>query len=219
MAFRRRYTRRIARRGRKQRWTRWGATNRMRRVIVPTRLPRGMNTGLHHFKRTFQGADINASASGNVLKALTFNFNQMPNPTEFTTLFDQYKINAIKWMAVPNFTGSDLNPSSTTQSIPNMWSVIDHDDAIDPANLNEMLQYPGVKMTRGQQIHSRYFKPSVLADIAGIVATNVKYQQWLNLANITIPHYGVKYYVDQTQANVGSWRTYITLYFSCKGVR
>lgn len=177
-----------------------------------------MNTGVHHFKRVAQISSISASDDGNVLGALEFKFDDIPNKTEFTNLFDQYRINGILVRFIPNFTGSDINPSTTAQSVPNIWTIIDHDDAATPANLNEMMQYPNCKMTRGQNVHKRYFRPSCLVDVAGIT-TGVKFKQWLNMANTNIPHYGLKYHVDQTQAEIGTWRVFVTYFFSCKGVR
>lgn len=219
MAFRRRYRRPSSRARRYTRKrSRWGAGANMLSVR-PTRLPRGMNTGVHHFKRVAQLSAINASAAGNVLGAYSFQFDDIPNKTEFTNLFDQYRINGISIRLVPNFTGSDLNPAGSVVAVPNIWSIIDYDDSVSPANLNEMLQYPNCKMTRGQSIHKRYFRPSCLLDVAGIT-TGVKFKQWINMANTNIPHYGFKYHIDQLNTGpVGTWRVFVTYFFSCKGVR
>jgi len=187
--------------------------------LRPTSLPRGMNTGVHHFKRVFHGTDINAATAGNVLGGLAFQFNQLPSYTEFTNLFDEYRINGIKIQLIPNFTGADLNPTTSAVSVPNIWSIIDHDDSTSPANLEELLQYPNCRMTRGSRTHTRFFRPSCLIDVAGIT-TGVKFKQWINLANTNIPHYGFKYFIDQMNTGpVGTWRVFVTYYFSCKGVR
>lgn len=190
------------------------------RRLAPTRLPRGMITGVHHFKRTFQGSGISAAAAGNVLGALTFKFNQIPNYTEFTNLFDEYRINMIKVEFVPNFTGSDVNPATTAVAVPNFHTVIDHDSAASPANLDELLQYPNYKRTRGQSIHKRIWRPTVTLDVEGTVSASAKFKQWINCALPALDHYGIKYFVDQvTGGNICTWRTYTTLYFSCRGVR
>jgi len=189
---------------------------RTKRTRVPRPVKRRLN--IHHFKRIYQGSAISASASGNTLGALAFTFNSLPNHTEFSHLFDEYRMNAIRISLIPNFTGSDINPYTTAQSLPNIWSIIDHNDSVAPSTLNELLQYPNCKMTRGNSIHTRVFKPSCLTDVAAITS-GVKYKQWINIADSNIPHYGFKYFVDQTQNNIGTWRVFVTYYFSCKGVR
>lgn len=207
----------IPRRSRRVRRRRavWGS--KTRRLAFPrgARVP-----NLHHFKRVAQLTAINASSSGNVIGSLAFTFSQIPNNAEFTALFDQYRINKIKLQLIPNFTGSDLNPTSSVVALPNIWSVIDYDDNTSPANLNDLLQYPNVRMTRGQRIHTRYWTPAVGTDVGGVASASQKYKQWIDMSTTSIEHYGFKYFIDQLNTGpVGTWRVFATFYFSCKGVR
>lgn len=189
-----------------------------RRRMAVRRL--GVRLNVHHFKRTFIGSDtLTISNAGGVTKGLYFAFQSLPNYTELTSLFDQYRINKIVLKYVPNFTGTDLNPSTSVVTLPNLHSVIDYDDANAPANLNELVQYSTYRMTRGNRVHIRKWTPAVSMDIGGVQSSGVKFKQWIDLADTNVPHYGIKLYLDQGSANVGTFIPYWTVYFSCKATR
>jgi len=197
-------------------------TRRVRRRMPSagrSRIVRPLKDNVHHFKRTFQGADLAISNAGANPGGLSFLFGSLPSVTDFTTLFDQYRINLIKVQFVPNFTGGDLNPAATFQTIPNLHTVIDHDDAATPGSLNVLLQYTSMKMTRGSQTHTRLIKPTTLANIGGVNNVGHRYKTWIDMTQTTIPHFGLKYWIDQSNGTSGTFRSYITYYFSCSGVR
>lgn len=187
-------------------------------------LPRGFNTGVHHFKRTNVLSSITTSitAGVNTHQSFSFKFSDLPNYTEFSTLFDQYRMNKFVIKLVPTITGAEPTSTGAAYSLPNVWSVVDYDDAVDAGNnLISLLQYPNCRMTRGHKIHTRVWRPSVLLDAyTGATEGNtIKFKQWLNMADVTIPHYGLKIWIDQCLGAVMEYRVFFTAYFSCKGVR
>lgn len=198
----------------------------MRRRIG--RLPRRINNDLHHFKRTVELTSIQCAVASNVsidtLGAMQFTLSQLPGVSEFTTLFDMYKINGIKLSFVPAQTGADTNDPSKFMYMPDFWTVIDYDDANTPTK-NDMLQCTGLRMTRGNRTHSRYIKPAVSAEVYRSLTNSSyapKWRQWLDMADTGVPHYGIKYFAHAsgyTSGNQPAWRVYATFYFSCKGVR
>jgi hypothetical protein len=209
MVYRRRPARRPARRPRKY-----------NRRYKRTRVARPLNRGnVHHFKRTFQSADISNLTAGASAGAYAPAFTNLPNNTEFSALFDEYRINKVVVKFVPNFTGSDLNPNASFNSLPNIYTILDYDDNNTPANLDELLQYPNMKMTRGHAIHTRIFTPKVCLDVGGSNAVAPKAKQWLDLSFASIPHYGMKWWLDASGVTTGKYRVFITMYFSCRGVR
>lgn len=209
MVFRRRAARRPTRRPRKN-------FRRYKRTRVARPLAR---LNVHHFKRTFQPSSINNLSAGATAGTYAPQFTNLPNATEFTALFDEYRINKMVVKFVPNYTGSDMNPNATFNSLPNIYSIIDYDDASTPANLDELLQYPNMRMTRSNQIHTRVFTPKVSLDVNGVAGTAAKAKQWLDCNQTTIPHYGMKYWIDAAGVSTGTYRIFITMYFSCRGVR
>lgn len=221
---RRRVYRRKPRRTR-PRTLRTGYIDRFGRRRNLLRMPRGLNIGIHHFKRTQVMASIQTSivAGTNTHQAMSFKFSDLPNYTEFTTLFDQYRMNKFVLKLVPSFTGSEPTSAGAYYQMPNVWSVIDYDDAIDAGNnLISLFQYPNCKMTRGQKVHTRTWTPSILLDAytGGTVGGAVNFKKWLNMGDVNIPHYGIKLWIDQTgTTSPVEYRVFFTAYFSCKGVR
>lgn len=196
---------------------------RSRRSLATYR-PRAIRqvaSGVHHFKRTAKLSDISLNASGATTQGWYFRLADLPNYTEFTALFDLYRFNKIVVRFVPSFTGSDMNPATTSWAIPTFYSAIDHDDAVTPANLDVLMQYPSLRLTRGNRIHTRIFTPAVSTDIftGTTEGSSPKFKAWLNCADATVPHYGLKFYIDQPPSTYGKYQCFVTVYMSMKGVR
>jgi len=213
--------------GYKRKRTSTAARRRTRRKYarVPRRMSR-LSNNVHHFKRTCELAPaIVANSVAAVFGSIQFTLGMLPNVSEFTALYDQYRINKIKVVLVPALTGLDGNPQSTSYYMPNFHSILDYDDSNAPTALSQLMEHPNYRRTRGQRDHKRYFTPAVAAEIyqSGVSTSySQKFKQWLDLASTSVPHYGLKYCVDVGNPAGGTqwaWRQYVTFYFSCKGVR
>lgn len=212
MAYRRRITsRRTVRRRRIGR-------PRIRRRVIGRAL-RSRNT-VHSFSRSQEIGLIQTTSGIATLGKYTFNMGNMTNYSEFTNLFQRFRIVAIKLSIVPVWTENNLVPG-TSFSMPNVHSVVDYDDSTTPGDLNELLQYSNYKRTRGHMVHSRYFKPAIqMAAYETTLATAYvpKWKQWLSTDDFATPHYGLKYYIDAIGAVV-SFRVYAKYYFQCKDLK
>lgn len=193
---------------------------RMRRRIR-TRRPSLKSLKVHHFKRTVALSQISSSNTGLVAGGLTFNLGQLPNSTEFTSLYDMYRINKIAIKFVPAYNSSSVG--TTAEYAPNFHSVIDATDATAPTTTSELFQYGNHRMTRGTQVHTRVFTPASLDFVnatAGSTAGNPTWKQWLSTSASTVEHYALKYAVEQGFTNNAiTWSPYATFYFSCKAVK
>lgn len=178
---------------------------------------RALNT--YHFKRTFAGSPVSSSTSP-VFGAYTLQFSNLPNNSDFTNLFDMYRINKIVVKWVPNHDASEIG---STKGIPDFHSVLDFTDGNAPTSLNEMYEYQSWRMTRGTRIHTRSFIPSVLIDALEITpnqASAPKFKQWISTAQTDVAFLGVKYAVGATTASADvSFTPYVTYYYSCKSVK
>lgn len=213
MAYRRsvgrRRTRRPVRRLRRR-------TTRVSRMRL-----RGLISKVHHFKRTFTLTPL-ASSTATSYGAYNFQFQELPNYTEFQNLYDCYRINKIVMKFVPNHNSSEFG---STKAMCEFNSVLDFNDVTVPTALTQLYEYQNWRMTRGNRIHTRMWTPSVLTVISTTSATNYigdapKYKQWLNTSQADIEHYGLKYAFGATNAAGDVYFTpYITVYFSCKSVK
>jgi len=203
---------------------------RRRRVARPIAAARN----LHYFKRTVRLTDLLASATAltnvPIANAYSFNLNQLPNPTEFTNLFDQYKITGAKLVFTPganNALYSPLSGQSVAFGFNRFMSVIDYDDSSIPASESELMQYNTLKVTPPMRTHTRYLKPKILEALYnGTLSTAYQAARpgWVDVGNPSVPHYGVKVYcaaptiAGSTSSSI-TYNVYLTLYFACKNVR
>ena len=191
---------------------------RRRRII---RRPRLSSLKTYHFKRTFTLPFIQSQTT-TVFGAYAFSFNDLPNSSEFSALFDQYRVNKLVIKFVPNHNSSEVG---STKALMEFNSVLDFNDQTAPTALNQLYEYANWRMTRGNAIHTRVFTPAVLSLVSTTSPTNYqgdqsKWKQWLATSQLDVEHYGIKYAIGATQAAGDMYFTpYVTAYFSCKSVK
>lgn len=150
-----------------------------------------------------------AAASG---YGYTFKLNDLPNPSDFTQLYDQYRIRAIKFQLIPKQGIATVFPPTVLPGqvsiMPKIYSVIDYDDAAPPTSLAEMLQYENCKWTRANRTHSRYFKPAIATEVfqTGITTGyGMRQNAWIDCNSSTVEHYGLKLWVEASTALTPRW--------------
>lgn len=206
-----------------------------RRQLAARHMSRtGIMIQKHAFKRMFKLGTYTASVSAAgvpspISQGFSFAFNQLPGTTDFTTLFDQYKINGIKFSLAPTTTEailSGVSGSSGALGFRRVHTVLDFDDASAPTGENQMLEYQSRKTTNPMQTHSRYWKPTILTEqYRSAVSTAYAPQRnkYLDLTYTDVPHYGLKLYVDAPIYNgvaaAITYEVFVTYYFTCKNVR
>lgn len=123
--------------------------------------------------------------------------DSLPNLTEFTNLFDQWRLKSV--VVRVDVPMGNSNSFQTPIVYPDIFYIADYDDT-GSATLTDIAQYPQM------QIHNfnrdgytpLMFKlsPKPLRDIAGAgISTSygpMSYAPWIRTANMITPHYGVK---------------------------
>lgn len=206
--------RRKARKGVKPRG---GFRHRVRAIGLGYRQP------VQYFKRTrFYNASLTSTfAGGTILQGVPFTLGDLPDVTDFTALYDQYKILGIKVQWLPRGNSSDIGVQG---NMARFFSVIDRDDDAPPASIDQLTQYESLKVTGTQHVHKRYFKPSVRREVAtgiGTTANEVAMSPWIDVTNTNVKHYGIKIAV-QPPANAGISVIYdamVTMYLAFRNVR
>lgn len=180
---------------RRQSYKRSTRTSR-RRSKIKAKMSRKYNTRgqrVYRFKR-FTGT-FGSLAISNIADTLTgynFSLSDLPNSSEFTNLFDMYKINAIKISFVPQVTenissGSLNNPYASSR----FFSCIDYNDSAAPTNIDAIRQYANCKYTPIHKVHTRYiYKPKIL-DTTGFTIS-----PWISTASSSINYFGLKVGVE-----------------------
>jgi hypothetical protein len=183
-------------------------TNGMRR----TRRPRGRNNNtaaksaasnaiitqprykpVVNFSRTVtRGFEIATDGINPTLGAYTFTFDQLPNYTEFTSLFLVYRLNKIKIVWKPEYTElTDAALVSNAVNV-NFNTAIDQTNSNAPGSVDEILQYQSCKSTGITKQHSRNFQPAMITE------SGMPCHCYISCLQPSVRHYGLKYGIPPT---------------------
>lgn len=177
----------------------------------------------YFFTRKCVVGEVASQQTLNTQRNLTFSLNQLPNYSEFTNLFDKYRIHAIKLTFYPRYSGNDLNPVVTPYPIiPKIYSIIDYDDSNNLGSINEALEHPHCKIRLMTKQFSIYLKPRVLSEVyRSAISTSYSSKKcYVDMAQPDTPHYGVKMILDSTGSTaVVTMDIVAKYYFSCMNVR
>lgn len=167
--------------------------------------------------------------------SLQFPFNAIPNPSEFGSLFDAYKITGvlltIKMINNPD-AGQSLNsttPANALNFYPSIWYTADHDDA-GTVSLAQIKEFEKVrhKVLRPNQEVKIMLRPTTLTQTYRTALTTGyqvnKRSVWLDMAQQDIPHYGFKSVIDMEGLVANNTQAYYfkvnaKYYFKCRMAR
>lgn len=144
------------------------------------------------FERTIEGIfDIVCDGINPSVGSINFSLNDLPSSTEFTSLFDQYRIDRVEIEWYPEYT--ELTDAALVSNAVN----VQVNTAIDPVGfapsaVADVLQYKTLVSTGITKQHRRMLKPQYLIDgvlpISAFVSTSSPSLNW----------YGVVYGVAPT---------------------
>ncbi len=201
---------------------------------------RAASQQIYNFKRTVTLRDSSGNAQlitastatdgtkVNIRGGYVVSLQDFAEYTDFTGLFQQYKINKARIDFIPSGNQAEAVVAGTNGYYPGVFqSIIDRDDNITPAFESEMDTSPTLKKTMGTRIHSRTWRPSMLREIYNgeeATAFEVASARWLSTAFPEVPHYGLKIYCPAPQIALGlsaaaSYTVRMTLWFSCKNLQ
>lgn len=161
--------------------------------IVPRSLKKRTEGVTHKISRMVQWSAPSISG-GDTLAAMSFKLSDVPNAGEFTSLFDEYKIEAVKVHFVPTHNSS-TEAATGSKKIPYLITATDNDDATAPASIGVLLQKESAKVHgMFDQMRVRTVKPMAsMALYNGATTGYGSYSGFLDTASPDIPHYGLKY--------------------------
>lgn len=191
-------------------------------------------------KRTFwlENWSPNTATTAGFWRYYQVSMNSMPSVGEFTPLFDQYRINAIKFTFRPrydSFAGNDTVdttlPGVTNQGgtqlhiINDPYSIIGASGTYNSTNLNTFLEQGSVKSYNGNRAVSVYYKPTINKTVDGAAGgNNVERARapFLNANNTSVVHNGFHVFaqdINLTGAFGQSFDVFVTFYMTWKNLR
>lgn len=184
------------------------------------------------FRRTFWSQYFvpTTVSTTNFWQYFSTTFGTLPNVSEYTNLFDSYKVNGVKYTFVPKYTGfngDDATTAGTTNRGNGFVSVINDPRNVTTAtgtygsaSFNAFQELGNSKLHSASRSFSVYYKPFV--DDPMSVGTRRVPCSWLQTSNTAQPLNGFHaYFHDSNFSGVfnQNWDVYITLYFQCRGMK
>lgn len=196
---------------------------RTRPVYVRARRA-NLRRDVHYFKRSFEYTVIDQTTAINGLAfgAWQFNLGNLPAPSEFTNLFDRYMITYVKLYVYLRVTPDAA--ASNVAHYPMMYVVRDYDDTNSPTAISELFQHAKVQrqIIRPDRPATIKLKPATLGLTYNSAVTSTyvpKWRQWIDMANTTVPHYGLKYGLENWACPGTNIIVRGTMWFRCKDTR
>lgn len=169
----------------------------------------------------------------------TPSFDLIKAYSEFTALYDRYKITNVQIQLSLITNPNSANPTNIaaasattyynnpTNWYPKFWYLFDYDD--DSAiSLSVMRERSKVKcfILQPNKLYKINLKPSILVQSYGTAVTTgytPKWNQWVDMANTAVKHYGMKYVVDTQGVDPDNTypfkvRMEYRYFFTCKDV-
>lgn len=135
-----------------------------------------------------------ATSPGYASAAMVFQLSSVPNYTEFTSLFDQFRIRMVKVQFM------FMNQPVSTNNIADQglfYTLLDFDDNTPPTSESEMIQYQNCRVRRPYGTITRLIRPRYLSQTyettlaAGY--TLGKRSAWIDCQDADTYHFGLKW--------------------------
>lgn len=152
--------------------------------------------------------------------SLACSLNLVPSVTDFTNLFDQFRIVKVKYDFFPRLTGNPANGVPGNCSIFHM--AVDHTDVTPPSLETDLLQYDQHRTVQAYKPFSITFKPAPAATYwQGVTASGYgpKAGSWIDCSSGGVQHYGLKYCFSNNSATTTSIDIKATLWLEFREAR
>lgn len=171
-------------------------------------------------KRTVFTTTIINGAVAPTFNALQFKLNDLPSYTEFTNLFEEYRITHIKVMFIPKWMTNNVMQNVNIYN-PFFVYSIDKDDANVPASFNELWQRANAVTRDSLTKFSVSFKPhSASYQYTGAASGYSPSTGFINCDYPAVLYYGLKFGIEQSSAAQYIGYNIITTYtVQFRGVR
>lgn len=179
---------------------------RRRRVRVPRNRFRTRTFGC---RQTVELPNFVILAGTNNFYSYTFQFSDLSQSNNWGSVFDSFRINAVKVTFYPQIT--QYNNTTPGTACPEFYSVVDYDSATVPSSINTLVQYQNCKRSWFNRPHSRYLKPRAAGACYLSTSTTGYYLMprgvWFNNAYAQIPHYGLLVGIALSNASLMAGQT------------
>lgn len=168
---------------------------------------------IYKFSRTLEREgtyDVVCDGINPSLNGFQFSLDSLPGYTDFTNLFDMYRIAKIEIEWSPEYT--ELTDAALVSNAVNVRfnSAVDITDN-SAISVDDLLQYQNLKTTMITQVHKQQWTPAFL--MSGLVPCSC----WLPTSSPSERHFGIKVSVPPTGVAM-TFRARVKLFVECANV-
>lgn len=170
----------------------------------------GVSSGLSNVGGTSAVAQLVQNGATSIFAAVAFQLSDLPNSSTFAALFDQYKLERVKLhFKSRNNAVFVANTASPNAGVPTGQVAVDRDDATPWTTSSDGLQYDNAIQFNGEEDFEVEIVPSITPSVFASGAFSgygTRSPMWIDIANTSVPHYGVKMHVGPlTVSTTSSW--------------
>jgi hypothetical protein len=201
--------------------------NQGRRNAKPS--SKGLSTDYIMRKVGFQRSIYDDGAYAATLPAVgyarAFELDELPGYTDFTTLWDQYRITRVDYKIIPrnNVQSLTTTATATTAIMPTISVWWDPDDASTPTLVGESLEVENVSHYGGYEIIKGSFKPhAAIAAYGGAFTQFADFDGWCDCTSDDVQWYGLKVWVGAgggSQTTFQVWDAFYVVHCEFRKVR
>lgn len=153
--------------------------------------------------RMWQDQTSKAAATDDY-QAFSFQLSDLPNYTQLTQLYDQYRILAVKAEFIPRTPPIQYYNGTASQSgsAPVLYTAIDLDDTISPTSgsllSHESVKCHGAFTPMSCNKYVRWLRPACAVELyqtGGFGGYGARTNQWIDTTSSSVQHYGLKWWV------------------------
>lgn len=154
------------------------------------------NNRIHVVKRHVDFFTVPLVGAASTAQGFNFSLNDVPSSTDFTNLYDQYKICAVHLKFIPSQTQSvSLDPAGNARANARFLSAIDLNDSTAPLTADEVRGYETCQVTSILEQHERFIKNPMYQNASG-QNTN----DWVATSAPALNWNGLKVYIEPSNA-------------------
>lgn len=159
---------------------------------------RGSDMTLPSAASLIVGTLIRQGGASDLFGSWAFCAADIPNIASFGAAFDAYRIEEIQFRLKSKNNAVFLaGTASPNNASPSLFVVVDQDDNTTPTTMSELQQYDNCNEVTAQDSLDIIFTPAITPSVFSGGAfsgysIDADGKTWLDLANTSIPHYGIK---------------------------
>ena len=154
------------------------------------------NNRIHMVRRHVDGFSIPLVGAASTAQGFNFSLTDVPNYSDFTNLYDQYKICAVHVKFYPSQTQTiTLNTLERANACARFLSAIDLNDSTAPLTADEVRQYETCEVTSILETHERFIKHPLYQNSSGQNTGD-----WVATSSPSLNWNGLKIFIEPCNA-------------------